>query len=62
MTTPSEYEKLFAACLRDGTRETLPPNCTARGWAVSETCRLAGGCPLCYAVLLTPRPSEKENS
>jgi hypothetical protein len=59
MTTPSEYEKLFTECLREGTRETLPPNCATRGWAVSETCRLAGGCPICYAEVLTRNEKRK---
>jgi len=60
MTKQTEYEALYAECLREGTRETLPPNCAARGWAVSKTCRLSGGCRICYAELLKKRSATNE--
>lgn len=45
-------EQLYAECLAQGTRETLPPTCEERGWSVSKMCRMAGGCPVCFAELL----------
>jgi hypothetical protein len=44
-----DYESLFAACLAamDG---PLPEACLK-----THECRIAGGCPLCYAPLLTGR-------
>jgi len=57
-----DYAKLFAECLRDGTRETLPPNCAKRGWPVSKTCRMSGGCPRCYSELLTKESSPRKST
>jgi hypothetical protein len=43
-----DYEELLAECLAD-IEKPLPKNCAQRGWPQSENCRLAGGCPICYA-------------
>ena len=47
-----DYEQLFAECLAD-IDKPLPKNCAQRGWPQSKNCRLVGGCPACYAELLT---------
>jgi len=45
-----DYEELLAECLAD-IDKPLPKNCAQRGGPQSENCRLAGGCPICYADL-----------
>jgi len=47
----SHYDQLIKAWLAE-LNKPLPKTCAQRGWPQSRECRLAGGCPVCYAEIL----------